>query len=71
MFELFQWKGQSYLATLYAAIFSSTYYGLLHISKIAAGNDPILAVDAHIATNRKKILFILRSSKTHGKNRKP
>ena len=64
-------KGQIYLSILCHAIFSASYYGLLRVSEVAAKTHPILVHDAHIATNKKKILFILRTSKTHSKSSRP
>ena len=43
----------------------TAYYGLLRIGEVARGDHMILAKDVHIATNKNKILFLLRSSKTH------
>ena len=63
--------GQNYLANLYAAIFCSAYYGLLRVGEITTGTHPIRAVDVHIGENKDKILFILRTSKTHWKDSKP
>ena len=60
-------KNQPYLAALYAAIFTSMYYGMLRVGELAAGNHPILAVNVHIAQNKQKLLFILETSKTHDK----
>ena len=62
--------GQHYLATLYASIFGAAYFVLLRIGEIAVGSHPILAVNTHIGVNKKKILFVLTTSKTHGKNKK-
>ena len=62
---------QPFLATLYLALLSSTYFGLLRVSEVTAEGHPILARDVHIAKNKKKMLFFLRSSKTHGKNVMP
>ena len=63
--------GQKYLCKLYCALFASAYYGLLRVSELTAGAHPILAVDVHIGVNKNKILFILRTSKTHWKDKKP
>ena len=49
---------------LYKAIFASAYYGLLRISEIAKGH-PVLARDVHIGMNKNRMMFILRTSKTH------
>ena len=57
---------QPYLQKLYAALFSSAFYGLLRI-----GPHVILAQNVHGGINKNKILFILVSSKTHTKGDKP
>ena len=62
---------QPYLASLYSAIFITAYYGMLHIREVTKGSHPILARDVQIGINKKKILFILRSSKTHWIDSKP
>ena len=62
---------QPYLMKLYAAMLSIAYFGLFRVSEIAAGGHPVLARDVHVGKNKKKLLLILRTSKTHGKNCKP
>ena len=62
---------QPFLATLYRALFSTAYFRLLRIGEITAGAHPILVNDVHLAENKKKVMFILRSSKTHGVQDKP
>ena len=53
-------------------MFAATYYGLLRISEVASGGPhPIKAVDVHIGMNKRKFLFILRTSKTHWTDVKP
>ena len=69
--EYYEDLGQHYLATLYAAVFCSAYFGLLRIGEIAIGSHPILAINMHIGVNKKKILFVLTTSETHGRNKKP
>ena len=66
-----QFEDQEYLAVMYKAIFSTAYYGLFRIGKLATGSHPILARDVHIGENKDKLLFILRTSKTHWKDQKP
>ena len=56
---------QLYLASMYKALFASAYYGLLRIGEVAQGEHPILAKDTHIGMNKAKVMFILRTSKTH------
>ena len=67
----FSAAGQPYLQLLYQMVFLSMYFGLLRVSEVAKGAHPILAQDIHVGTNKKKMLFVLRSSKTHWKNTKP
>ena len=64
-------NNQCYTCLLFKAIFASAYYGMLRIGEIACGNHPIKAVDVHIGENKRKILFVLRTSKTHWKDSKP
>ena len=47
------------------------YFGLFRIGELTKGEHPVLACDVHIASNKKKILFILHTLKTHGKYAKP
>ena len=62
---------QPYLASLYSALFSTAYFGLFHIRELTAGSYPVLVTDVHIARNKKKILFVLRSLKTHTLGSRP
>ena len=63
--------GQVYLANLYAAMFSTAYYGLFRVGELAHSDHSVKGCDVHIGTNKNKILFILRSSKTHSKSSEP
>ena len=65
----FENRGQPFLALLYQTILSTMYYGLFRIGEVTKGTHPVLAKDVHIAKNKRKILFILRSSKTHDKSK--
>ena len=69
--KMFESNGQQYLNVLYQALFCSAYYGLLRVGEITKGSHPVLAPDVHIGQNKKKILFILRTSKTHWRDQKP
>ena len=62
---------QVYLETLYKAMFTVAYFGLLRAGEIVQGLHVILTRNVHVATNKKKILFILNSSKTHRKGNRP
>ena len=62
-------QGQVYLAILYKAIFMTSYFRLLRVSEVAAtpSMHAIGVTDVQLEVNKKKILIIIRSSKTHGK----
>ena len=57
---------QPFLCTMYKALFSTAYFGLFRVSELTLGEHPVLARDVHIADNKQKFTFILRTSKTHG-----
>ena len=71
MRECYNKKGQTYLKILYTAIFFTMYYGLFRIGELTTGDHPVLARDVHLGKNKKKLLFVLRTSKTLYKNMKP
>ena len=62
---------QPYLCKLYRAMLMTAYYGLFTVGEIAESNHTVKAVDVHIGTNKDKMMFILHTSKTHGRDRKP
>ena len=62
---------QPFLCYLDQALFAVAYYGLLRIGELATGTHPVKAKDMHIGRNKDKILLVLRSSKTHGKESRP
>ena len=62
---------QPYLAILYKTIFVTAYYGLFRIGEITNGTHPIQTRDVHIATNKQKILFMLKTSKMHSEDSPP
>ena len=62
---------QPYLEILYKAMFITAYYGLFRIGEITESEHVLKAADVSVGTNKKKLLFILRSSKMHTKGRKP
>ena len=63
--------GQFYLLNLYMSVFATAYFGLFRIGKVSKGTHVILAKNVHIGENKKKILFILESSKTHTRGNHP
>ena len=44
---------------------------MLWVSELTSGSHPIKAMDVHVGENKNKILYVLRSSKTHWKDSKP
>ena len=69
--EYFDKRNQFYLATLYQALFSTAYFGLFRIGELVVGNHTIAARDVHVGVNKNKMLFLLRTSKTHWLDKKP
>ena len=64
-------KDQYYLQIMFKTLFAISYYGLLRIGEVADGEHSILARNVHIATNKKKIMLVLYSSKTHDPSSRP
>ena len=64
-------KSQMFLCKLYRAMFASAYYGLLRVGKITSGTHHIYATNIKIGINKKKIMFILHTSKTNWHDSKP
>ena len=64
----FRDQNQPYLAAMYKVLFLTAYYGLLRVSEVTAtpGMHSEKVQDIRMGQNKDKILFILRSSKTHG-----
>ena len=64
-------RQQPFLGKLYIALFLTAYYGLLRIGEVTQGQHCLMAKDVRIGVNKKKMLFLLHTSKTHGKGNKP
>ena len=67
----FDLRNQPYLKTLFKTIYSTMYFGLFRIGELTHSQHVVLARDVHVAYNKRKFMFILRTSKTHYKNSKP
>ena len=65
------YDSQPYLKKLYCAAFMLAYYGMMRIGEITSGNHAVKAKDIHMGRNKNKILLLLYSSKTHGKESRP
>ena len=73
LFELDRMYGakQPYLNLLYRALFSMAYYGLMRVGELTESEHVLKAKDVYIGDNKNKLLLILHSSKTHGKESLP
>ena len=49
----------------------AAYYGLFRIGELVKGDHPVLVKDVYMGTNKNKLMFILRSSKTHTRGDPP
>ena len=67
----FRKLNQPYLESLFKALFALGYYGLLRVGELTKSDHVIRAKNMSLATNKKKILIILYSSKTHLPGNKP
>ena len=63
--NFFRERGQPYLMQLYMMLFAVTYYRLFRIGEVTQSEHVVTVTDVHIADNKRKMLFVLRSSKTH------
>ena len=72
LFELDRmFSTQPYLLSLYQTIISLGYYGLFRVGELTDSPHVIKAANVHLGKNKNKILVILLSSKTHGKESAP
>ena len=62
---------QPYLETMYTALFCLAYYGMLRVGELTLSPHTIKAANIHVGHNKDKILLVLYSSKTHGKESRP
>ena len=62
---------QPYLVKLYRALFIITHSGLFQIGEVTESPHVVKAKNVLIGTNKKKLKFILWTSKTHGLGDKP
>ena len=62
---------QPYLYILYKALMITAYYSLFRVGELTFSPHILKTKDVHIGKNKKKLMFVLHSSKTHGKDSKP
>ena len=66
-----RFKTQVYLRALYLSMFLVAYYGLMRVGELCLGPHVVKVVNVHSSTNKSKFLFVLHSSKTHGRDSRP
>ena len=72
MFQLEKkFHDQAYLEAMYKAIYSTGYYALLRVGEMGYSRHVLKAKDVHEARNKKEMLIVLHSSKTHNTNMAP
>ena len=72
LFELERlFEKQPFLRCLYQTIFAIGYYGLFRVGELTYSQHAMKAKDVHLGKNKDKILVILYSSKTHGRESRP
>lgn len=59
-------KQQPYLEYMYKALFAIGYYGMLRVGELTCSPHVLKAKNFHLGRNKKKLMLILYSSKTHG-----
>ena len=64
-------SSQPYSEIMYKSLFCLAYYGIFRIGELTAGSHPARARDVQIGENKNKILVVLYTSKTHGKESHP
>ena len=67
----FEDSHQHYLSLMYQALFAAAYFGMFRVGEVTSGTHPVRAPDVHLAQNKKKLFFILHTSKTHWEDSQP
>ena len=62
---------QPYLEAMYKALLTTAYYRLFRIGELTLGPHVVKVKDVHVGVNKKKLMFVLHSSKTHNPSDKP
>ena len=62
---------QPYLECMFKALFCLAYYDMLRVGELTYSPHVVKACNIHVGGNKDKILVVLYSSKTHGKESLP
>ena len=73
MHKIFLPAQQPYLVTLYQALFMTAYFGMFHVGELTwtESDHMVRAKDVQVGSNKKKLMFVLHTSKTHWHDEKP
>ena len=69
--EYYLKRNQPYLRIMYQCLLSTMYFGLFRVGELTKGKHTVLARNVNIASNKKKFLFVLPTSKTTYRDSKP
>ena len=61
----------NYLLIMYRALLSTAYFGLFRVGELTLSDHVIKVQDVKIAQNKDKVMFRLRTSKTHWQDKAP
>ena len=65
------YKIQPYMEILFKTLFLLMYYRMMRVGEVAESPHTVKAANVHVGRNKEKILILLYSSKTHGKESGP
>ena len=75
LFEIERYFGstnqQPYLEVMYKAMFCLAYYGMMKVGELTLGDHTLRACNIPMGDNKDKIMVVLYTSKTHGKESRP
>ena len=66
-----KYHSQPYLEAMYISAFLLQYYGLMRIGEITDSPHSVKAINVHEARPQNRLLLVLYTSKTHGKESAP
>ena len=69
--KLYVTNPQLYLSAMYKALFCTAYFGMFRVRELTKSSHTVKAKDVHIGINKKKLMFVLHSSKSHDEGNKP
>ena len=64
-------RGKIYLQYLFKAAYTPAYFGMMRVREVTEGDHTLKAPNIHIGNNKDKIVVVLYTSKTHGKESYP